>query len=48
MTSMEASAGMVLPAASALATWANWTAAPFSRNVMSYKTGARIISIAST
>lgn len=30
-------AGGAVPAASALATWANWTAGPFNRDVMSYK-----------
>ncbi len=31
-----------VPAASALTTWAHWVAAPFSRNVVSYTSGARI------
>lgn len=44
LPALEASAGLVLPAASALATWAQWAAAPFSRNVMSYKTGSSITS----
>lgn len=39
-------AGAAVPAASALATWANWAAAPFSRNVLSYKNGSKIISAA--
>lgn len=35
-------AGLVVPAASALTTWANWAAAPFSKNVVSYKDGSWI------
>lgn len=42
----ELAAGGAVPAASALVTWANWAAAPFSRNVMSYKTGSSVVSIA--
>jgi len=38
-------AGAAVPAASALATWADWAAAPFSRNVVSYKSGAKIITV---
>jgi hypothetical protein len=45
MPALEPAAGLVLPALSALATWANWTGAPFSRNVMSYKSGAKIVSV---
>jgi hypothetical protein len=48
MPGLEASAGLVLPALSALATWANWVAAPFSRNVMSYTKGSKIISVAAS
>jgi hypothetical protein len=40
MPPLEASAGAVLPALSALATWANLYAAPFSGNAMNYKTGS--------
>lgn len=36
-------AGAVVPAAAPLTTWAQWAAAPFSRNVVSYKTASRII-----
>jgi len=38
--------GAAVPAASALATWANWTGAPFSRNAFDFQkaTGARIIN----
>ncbi len=32
-----------VPAASALTTWAQWAAAPFSRNVVSYTNGTRVI-----
>lgn len=32
----------VVPAASALATWTNWTDPPFSRNVVSYTNGSKI------
>lgn len=42
---LEASAGAVLPAAAALTTWAQWAAAPFTRNVINYTKGSKIISI---
>jgi hypothetical protein len=45
MPSLEPAAGLVLPALSALTTWAHWAAAPFSRNVMSYKTGSAITNL---
>jgi hypothetical protein len=48
LPALEASAGAVLPAAAPLTTWAEWAAAPFSRNVMSYKTGAAIINASAT
>ncbi len=35
-------ANAVVPVASALTTWAQWAAAPFSRNVVSYSSGTRI------
>lgn len=37
-------AGASVPAASALTTWAQWAASPFSGNVMSYKSGASIFA----
>lgn len=40
----ELIAGAIVPAASALTTWANLIAAPFSRNVISYKNGTKIQS----
>jgi hypothetical protein len=36
--------GAGVPAASALATWVNWNAAPFSRNVVNYTNGSSIIA----
>jgi hypothetical protein len=45
MPALEPSAGLVLPALSALTTWAHWAAAPFSRNVVSYKTGSAITNL---
>lgn len=39
-------AGAGVPAASAFTTWANWAAAPFTRNVMDYKTGTAICNAA--
>jgi len=41
---LEASAGAVLPAASALTTWAQWAAAPFNRVVMNYTKGSAILT----
>ena len=38
-------AGANVPAASALTTWAQWVAAPFSRNVTSYKSGSKITGV---
>lgn len=40
----ELVAGAAVPAASALTSWALWAAAPFTRNVMSYRTGSVIIN----
>lgn len=48
MPDLFASAGGSLPAASSLTTWAHYTGSPFSRNVVSTKTGAAIISIGTT
>ncbi len=48
MPPLEASAGGSLPALSALTTWAEWAAAPFSRNVMNFGTGSKIIDITGT
>lgn len=42
MPDLLPSAGLVLPAAAALTTWAQWAAGPFTRNVMSYKSPANI------
>jgi hypothetical protein len=36
-------AGVAVPAASSLTTWAAWAAGPFTRNVLSYTTGAAIL-----
>lgn len=33
----------VIPVAAALINWAQWNAAPFTRNVLSYMTGAAIL-----
>ena len=38
-------AGAAVPAASALTTWAQWAAAPFSGNVMNYTTGTSINTV---
>lgn len=45
---LEASAGAVLPALAALTSWAQWAAAPFSRNAMNYTKGSKIISMVAT
>jgi hypothetical protein len=39
-------AGTTVPAASALTTWAQWAAGPFSGNVMDYTAGSKIITVA--
>jgi hypothetical protein len=36
--------GLVVPAASALSTWANWAGAPFARRAMAYSTGSCIVT----
>lgn len=41
-------AGAAVPAASALTTWAQWKAAPFSGNVFSTRSGAAIFTAAAT
>jgi len=45
MPPLDASAGLVLPALAPLTTWAQWAAAPFSGNVVSYKTGSAIVTV---
>jgi hypothetical protein len=39
------SAGLLLPAAAPLVTWAQWAGAPFNRNVVSFKSAAKIINL---